>query len=58
MASCHVRMMKQTVSQDKIEEVLDLDLIEQQIEAETLQFEQYAGYILGGYSCTGVCIVV
>ena len=51
-------MMEQTLSQDKIEEVLDLDLIEQQIEAETLQFEQYAGYILGGYSCRGVCIVV
>lgn len=41
---------------DKIEEVLDLELIEQQIEAETLQFEQYAGYILGimGMLCAPV----
>jgi len=41
---------------DKITEVLDLELIEQQIAANTLQFEQYAGYILGimGMLCAPV----
>jgi len=32
---------------EKIDEVLDTALIQQQIDAGTLEFEKYAGYILG-----------
>lgn len=32
---------------DNIEEVLDMDLIKQQIDNEVLEFDKYAGYILG-----------
>eukprot|EP00088_Acartia_fossae_P069161 TRINITY_DN8954_c0_g1_i8.p1 TRINITY_DN8954_c0_g1~~TRINITY_DN8954_c0_g1_i8.p1 ORF type:complete len:591 (-),score=174.80 TRINITY_DN8954_c0_g1_i8:311-1939(-) len=41
---------------EKIEETLDLDLIQQQIDAGTLEFEKYAGYILGvmGMLCAPV----
>jgi len=41
---------------EKIDEVLDTDLIQQQIDANTLEFEKYAGYILGmmGMLCAPV----
>lgn len=32
---------------DKIEEVLDVELIQQQIDSGVLEFEKYAGYIIG-----------
>ena len=32
---------------EKIDEVLDTALIKQQIDAGSLEFEKYAGYILG-----------
>jgi T-complex protein 11 len=34
---------------EKIEEVLDVELIKQQIDSGVLEFEKYAGYIIGGY---------
>jgi hypothetical protein len=32
---------------EKIEEVLDVQLIQQQIDSGVLEFEKYAGYIIG-----------
>jgi len=32
---------------EKIEEVLDVELIKQQIDSGVLEFEKYAGYIIG-----------
>ena len=32
---------------DKIDQILDTELIQQQIDAGTLEFEKYAGYVLG-----------
>jgi hypothetical protein len=32
---------------EKIEEVLDIELIKQQIDSGVLEFEKYAGYIIG-----------
>jgi len=41
---------------EKIEGILDLEVIQQQIEAETLEFDKYAGYILNlmGMLCAPV----
>jgi len=41
---------------EKIEAILDIDLIQQQIDNDTLEFEKYAGYILGlmGMLCAPV----
>jgi len=41
---------------EKIESILDLEVIQQQIEAQVLEFSQYAGYILGimGMLCAPV----
>jgi len=42
-----VLLPQHTKLREKIDETLDLDLIKQQIDANTLEFEKYAGYILG-----------
>merc|ERR1711892_1036614 len=41
---------------EKIEGILDIEVIQQQIEAEVLEFDKYAGYILGlmGILCAPV----
>jgi len=41
---------------DKIDQILDTELIQQQIDAGTLEFEKYAGYVLGmmGMLCAPV----
>ena len=36
---------------EKIEEVLDVELIKQQIDTGVLEFEKYAGYIIGRTLC-------
>merc|ERR1712066_293540 len=44
------------VLKEKIESILDMEVIQQQIDADVLEFSQYAGYILGimGMLCAPV----
>jgi len=44
---CSVLLPQHKKLEDQINEVIDIELIQQQIEAGVLEFEKYAGYILG-----------